>query len=184
MKKIKEKQTEQEIIFKVVLSETKPIIWRRLKLSSKMTLDALSLSILGAFDWSCGHMHQFNFGNEKLYSSNDWGSKKDNLGFSVPKDSRKFLLSKLLKPKHKPFVYEYDFGDSWCHIVTIESISPTESPIKVPECLAGENCAPPEDCGGTPGFENFKEIMASKKHSEYSSMKDWNGGDYNPLFLI
>jgi Plasmid pRiA4b ORF-3-like protein len=175
----KSEQT-QEVIFKVVLAETDPVVWRRIKLSSKMTLDDLSRAIQGAFAWMGGHGHQFNFGKGELYSSNDFGDAGDNMGFPIPKDSKHVRLSEFLNPKHKPFKYEYDFGDSWLHVVSIESVTPMERPIKDPECIAGENSAPPQDCGGTPGFENFKKIMANKRDSEHSSMRDWYGGDFNP----
>lgn len=172
----------QEIIFKVVLAETDPVVWRRLKLSSNMTLDDLSNAIQGAFGWSGGHGHQFNFGKGKRYSSNDFGddNDEDNMGIPVPKDSKHVRLSEFLNPKHKPFRYEYDFGDSWLHVVSIGAVTPVEQPIKIPKCIAGENHAPPEDCGGTPGFENFKKAMANKRDSEHSSLRKWYGGDFDP----
>lgn len=182
VKKAKRKKSDQvqEIIFKVVLTGTDPVVTRRLKLSSDMTLDNLSYAIRGAFEWMGAHGHIFNFGKGRKCSGCDFGDEDDRMEFPAPEESADIYLSEFLNPKHKPFKYEYDFGDSWLLIVSIESVKPMERSIKLPECIAGENSAPPEDCGGTPGFENFKKIMANKRDPEHTSMKDWYGGDFYP----
>ena len=93
----------------------------------------------------------------------------------APEESADIYLSEFLNPKHKPFKYEYDFGDSWLLIVSIESVKPMERSIKLPECIAGENSAPPEDCGGPLGYENLKTILNDPKHPEHAETKEWLG---------
>ena len=43
----------------------------------------------------------------------------------------------------------------------------------IPCCLAGKMACPPEDVGGIPGFYNFVEVMANKKHPEHKDMTEW-----------
>ena len=49
-----------------------------------------------------------------------------------------------------------------------------------PVCLEGEGCCPPEDIGGTHGFEEFLEIMKDKSHPERESYIEWYGSEFNP----
>ena len=48
-----------------------------------------------------------------------------------------------------------------------------------PRYLAGEQAAPPEDCGGIPGFYTQLEILADPEHPEHHDVKDWFG-DFDP----
>ena len=69
------------------------------------------------------------------------------------------------------FLYEYDFGDSWEHLVVVEKIlSPEESPADLPVCSAGAWACPPEDCGGVPGYEGFLEAIRDPAHEEHQVM--------------
>jgi hypothetical protein len=49
-----------------------------------------------------------------------------------------------------------------------------------PACIGGERACPPEDCGGTPGYERL--ILALKKPDEEESKEllDWVGEDFDP----
>src|SRR5438552_4461380 len=48
-----------------------------------------------------------------------------------------------------------------------------------PRYIAGENPAPPEDCGGIPGFYAQLEALADPNHPDHDDAKDWFG-DYDP----
>ena len=48
-----------------------------------------------------------------------------------------------------------------------------------PRYLAGENPAPPEDCGGIPGFYAQLEALADPSHPDHEDAKD-RFGDYDP----
>lgn len=43
-----------------------------------------------------------------------------------------------------------------------------------PSLLAVEGACPPEDCGGSWGYEGLKEV-SDKKHLEHKDMKEWLG---------
>ena len=63
------------------------------------------------------------------------------------------------------FFYEYDFGDSWRHEVVVESIDLVPLMLKFAVCLDGQRACPPEDCGGTGGYEDFLEAIAESRHT-------------------
>jgi hypothetical protein len=71
------------------------------------------------------------------------------------------------------FIYEYDFGDGWEHIVEFEqNLTITPAP-RVARCT----CRPPEDVGG---YAGFLEIMADRRHPEHADTRRWAGGHFDP----
>ena len=67
--------------------------------------------------------------------------------------------------------YEYDFGDSWMHTITLEKIlSNDDNSGHLPRCIEGERAAPPEDCGGIPGYENLLKILSDPENPQYDEM--------------
>ena len=74
------------------------------------------------------------------------------------------------------FGYEYDFGDSWEHEITVEKILPSDAAATtVAVCLDGARACPPEDCGGVWGYANLLKILKNRKHPEHRSMMEWLG---------
>jgi len=170
------KQNEvKELIAHITLQEINPPVWRKIRLSSDMTLDQLHYAIQGAFGWTNSHLHSFTVSRDQRYSSNPINFEE---GDDI--DACTVTLNDLLNKNHKRFLYQYDFGDSWEHEIIIEDIKPVTKPIAIPECIAGERHCPPEDCGGVGGFENFVQAMTNKKHPEHKEMKEWFGGPFNP----
>jgi len=49
----------------------------------------------------------------------------------------------------------YDFGDDWEHDLLLEAILQPDPNIPYPRCIAGERNCPPEDVGGSGGYENY-----------------------------
>ena len=94
-------------------------------------------------------------------------------------DEKKFRLCDLLHAPEDWLIYEYDFGDSWEHEVFVEKILPG-APAKTVTCLAGARAAPPEDCGGVPGYYNLLEAIAHPKHRGDQELLEWLGEPYDP----
>ena len=64
-------------------------------------------------------------------------------------------------------------GDNWHHSIVIEAIGPGQPDTKYPRYIDGARRGPPEDCGGTPGFENFLEAIANPKHPDHAELIEW-----------
>ena len=77
-------------------------------------------------------------------------------------------------------VYEYDFGDSWEHLVALEQVLAHEPRARYPVILAGKRACPPEDCGGVHGYYHLLEVLASPGHAEHRDMVEWVGGSFDP----
>ena len=71
------------------------------------------------------------------------------------------IIDNYLTQSEIEFFYEYDFGDSWGHILKVEKI--VSSVVNIPECLAGNRACPPEDCGGP---WRYAEFLQSRKKRE------------------
>jgi Plasmid pRiA4b ORF-3-like protein len=102
------------------------------------------------------------------------------------KDDRLVRLAHIAPKKGATFLYEYDFGDSWKHEITVEDISSTpkdEPPY--PWCLDGQRACPPEDVGGVSGYAHFLEAWRKRSHPEHQQMRQWVGKHFRPeLFSV
>ena len=52
--------------------------------------------------------------------------------------------------------------------------------MELPMCVGGANATPPDDCGGTGGYEDLVAVMADPSHPEHEEMKTWVGGEWDP----
>ena len=96
------------------------------------------------------------------------------------KNEVKSLLGQFrFRPKDR-FVYEYDFGDSWDHVITVEKVLEPQAGMSYPQVIAGKRACPPEDVGGIWGYANFLAVMHDKKHPEHQEMLEWIGGPFDP----
>jgi hypothetical protein len=77
------------------------------------------------------------------------------------------------------FEYLYDFGDNWRHELLLEAILLPETAVQYPTCIVGERRTPPEDVGGTSGYEDYLEALADPENEEHENMLQWRG-PFNP----
>jgi hypothetical protein len=121
--------------------------------------------------WTNSHLYSFEIENI-VFTPKEYDA--DDATFA---DSRKYTLDKLRIDG--PFEYLYDFGDSWEHEITIEKQIEGKK-LMNPVCLEAEGRCPPEDIGGTHGFEEFLAIMKDKSHPERQSYIEWYGSEFDP----
>ena len=171
------KQLRSIYQLKIELQGAKPPIWRRLLVPSDIKLDVLHLAIQISMGWTDSHLHQFITKEREFY-----GVKEDDLEFDV-KDESKFHLSQLLTAEKDNLLYEYDFGDSWMHKVTLEKVLPFDIEKKLPYCVTGKRACPPEDCGGIWGYKDLLAILENPEHEDYENMRDWLVEGFDPAYL-
>lgn len=141
------------------LDYIEPAIWRRLELPAGLHLDDLHWVMQIVFGWQNSHLHAFVQGRRTL-------------------DNERIGLENFFRKPNDRISYQYDFGDSWTHTITLDGLLPKGGQGAV-RCLEGARAAPPEDCGGVPGYENLLVALANPKHPEHEDMVEW-AGEYDP----
>ena len=172
-----QKKTEPVSVYqlKVTLEDIEPPIWRRIQVKGDATLFKLHKIIQLAMGWEDYHLHQFIVG-EECYTI---PSLEDPWPMET-KNEKRAKLSKVAPAEMARFVYEYDLGDSWRHDILVEKIFQPKGDLAHPVCVDGKRSAPPEDCGGTGGYDEFLEIITDPKHPDRDDMLRWAGGDFDP----
>ena len=159
---------------KITLEEIEPPIWRRLVLPVSLSLGALHGAIQAAMGWAHSHMHQFHVG-ENRYGDRDL---LDAEGFDC-EDEAEITVADVARSANA-FFYEYDFGDGWMHRIEFERAPNPEGAMARPVCTDGARACPPEDVGGSTGYEDFLEALADPKHEMHEEYTQWIGGTFDP----
>lgn len=171
------------IELKIELEGITPPIWRRVVVPASTPLNVLHMVIQGAMAWQDSHLHEFEIEGRR-YEMGDIESD-----FRDPDeeflDERLFRLEQVVKPGDS-FVYTYDFGDNWRHLITVEAYELIEgSPDTIrPCCLDGERACPPEDCGGPFNYDEFLEALADPDREEHEDTKTWAGPFEPEVFSV
>jgi hypothetical protein len=160
---------------KVTLQDSHPPIWRRIQVRD-CTLGDFHVILQIVMGWQESHLHQFIV-NGEYYGRVIQGV---DMGMDI-KDEEDMLLNRIVGSGGKvKFFYEYDFGDSWVHEITLEETLAPESRVAYPRCLEGARACPPEDVGGVWGYADFLQAIANPEHESHDDMLEWIGGKFDP----
>jgi len=153
---------------KISLQDAQPPIWRRFLVSKNVTLRKLHRIIQDVMGWTDTHLHEYEI-NGKRY-----GQPEDECGDSDPDilDEAKARIGQLIVEEGSRFLYVYDFGDDWVHLLELEKILKPEAGVKYPVCLAGERNCPPEDCGGVFGYQDFLAAFTDPTHPDHEEVRE------------
>ena len=149
-----------------------PTIWRRLLVPGEIKLSKLHSIFQAAMGWEDYHLHIFGIDGQR-YGIPDEEFETEDI------ETKRSPSSEVIKAPMR-FFYEYDFGDSWRHEVVVESIEAVPLMLKFAHCLDGQRACPPEDCGGTGGYEEFLEAVADPTHEEHDDYVGWVGRYFDP----
>jgi hypothetical protein len=127
----------------VWLREISPMISRRLLVRSDTTIADLHHVLQIAMGWTDTHLHQFVI-HGKAFGVAQLG------GITFSDDPTRVRLADFTFRPRERFLYEYDFGDGWQHVVRVERMLPLRpgERRRYPVCIGGTRTCPPEDCGG------------------------------------
>ncbi len=165
---------------KITLKEITPQIWRCALVDELMSFHTLHRVIQRIMGWEDCHLYEFDVSDTKFGLIDD-----DALDASpgLINAKTKKLFDYIHTEKQK-FSYLYDFGDSWEHEIVVENVFEhvPEEAHQIPLCLDGKRACPPEDCGGTGGYERYLDILKTRRNSSDSDveeLKEW-WGDWEP----
>jgi hypothetical protein len=85
----------------------------------------------------------------------------------------------VLRPRKTTIDYLYDFGDCWEHRLTVTDDRAGDPELSYTRHITGERNAPPEDCGGIPGFYETLDAATDPDHPNHAEAKEWLD-DYDP----
>ena len=168
--------------YKITLLGPQPPIWRRIQVPAAYSFWDLHVAIQDAMGWLDCHLHCFSPMRKGQPNPRHRIGIPDDLendtqaGWQIP-------IGFHFETPGKTMHYEYDFGDGWEHEVLLEGVLLREKGTKYPRCLDGARACPPEDCGGTPGYEELLTVLARGKGEAYEEMIYWLGwhpGKYHP----
>ena len=156
---------------RIALQDIQPTVWRQIQVQEDITLGKLHDILQVVMDWEDYHLHEFMIGR-RLYSVPD---QDDDMNERKVIDERSERLCDAVPRVGTQFLYLYDFEDSWRHDLLLEAILLPEASMQYPRCIAGERRTPPEDVGGTHGYEEYLEAIADPEHEEHENMLRWRG---------
>lgn len=151
--------------FKISLNSISPLVWRGIQVPETYTFWDLHVVIQDSMGWSDYHLHQFETENPRTGVKEIIGIPEKIYGeapYDVPTHPGwKLFIQDYFSEECHSMPYLYDFGDSWHHLIEYECILFKRKKQKYPVCLAGERSCPPEDCGGSFGYEDLLGILKS-----------------------
>lgn len=156
-------------------------ISRQLEVPSNIRLNTLADMLVYAMGWDGDHQNQFQM-NEELFKEpdDDFEAFDEESGLFV-NGQYEFTLKTLLNRKGDSIKWEYDFGDSWLHTITLEKRRKKDADEGYSVKLVKyKGACPPENCGGIPGYCHLLDVLANPKSPEYLMMKSWVPENFNP----
>lgn len=160
---------------RIQLDDIEPAIWRRVEVPLSLHLKGLHDVIQAVMLFEDSHLFEFRVGDRR-YAVPDPEWDRERRTYSA----RNLRIGALVAKGITTFSYTYDFGDNWRHSITIEAVGGADPAAEYPRFIEGERRAPPDDVGGTMGFETFLEAMADPRHDEHGSVMRWYGQRFDP----
>jgi hypothetical protein len=178
--KVMKKKFDQVYQFKISLKDIKPPIWRRIQVPKTYTFWDFHVAIQDSMGWFDSHFHEFEITNPLTGLKTLIGIPEEEFADYKVLPGWKIKIADYFLRENKSANYIYDFGDNWEHKITLEKILPKENNVTYPLCVKGERACPPEDCGGTYGYEDFLKIIGDPDDEQHERMLEWIGGEFNP----
>lgn len=154
---------------RVELLEVEPTVWRRLLVPAGLRLDQLHRVLQAAIGWTDSHLHWFTIGDQR------WGVPDPDWPELGVRDERVATVRDLATLGSGRFGYTYDFGDDWQHALVVELETRAEAGRTSPTCVDGAGACPPEDCGGAPGYEDLRRVLADPGDPAHGELLSWLG---------
>ncbi|MGF1689255.1 plasmid pRiA4b ORF-3 family protein [Photobacterium japonica] len=149
-------QEETGLVLKVALLDAKPAVWRRIKVSNTIPLYVFHVALQISMGWDDAHAYLFETASQRFLD-----------------DDGDIPLGALLKQAGDSLLYRYDFGDDWCHSITLEKVMAND--VDIPSVSAGRGVCPEEDCGGIDQWNRLYRLLkkAALSDVDYEWLEDF-----------
>ena len=164
--------------------------WREVAISAASTFLDLHIVIQRIFNWYDEHLFNFRLqSGDKLLHLEEACFYDPTLkslyphGYSLV-EADALRLGDVF-PETKAATYEYDYGYGWNHTIKpLETLTSSRIAGLLPQLVAGEGDAPPEDVGGIAGYGHFLQALAGPRNAERSKLITWaKSQGYHPFNL-
>lgn len=151
-------------------------VYRQLVVPSDLTLNHFGEILVRAVGWEGYHLNQFIAGKTYYAEPSD-----EAWIIGMQEDASKCTIGSLLSRVKSKIKWEYDFGDSWIHEITlVEKQAVDDNEMVKVQLLKGSGACPPEDCGGVGGYRHLLNVLKNPADEEYEKMIEWLGGSFDP----
>jgi hypothetical protein len=149
---------------KVALPGSEPPIWRRILVTGDIDLSGLHAVLQISMGWTDSHKHQFERDGQVF------GNPRDGSASAQMLDESHTPLDQVLRGEKDALWYQYDFGDRWDHLVTLEKILPHDRRLRLPVCVEAAGACPPEDVGGIWGYYDLLDALSDPRHPDHAEL--------------
>ena len=174
---------------RVDIADAEPAIWRRLDVAGDVPLPRVHVLLQAAFGWFDQHLHSFTPLGD--------GAGLEGRGRPLANPGTQDFSAENLPPEHEirldqvvakvgdRLLYEYDFGDSWEHVIVVEAVSPRSESDPPARLFDGRRAGPPEDCGGIPMYNDLVAALEGRPTTFHDNQSlaehlDWLPEDFDP----
>ncbi|MBD2782845.1 plasmid pRiA4b ORF-3 family protein [Xenorhabdus szentirmaii] len=140
---------------KVAIRDISPMVWRRFRLHSNMSLGAFHFLLQFAFGWDNDHLHTFHIHGK------DYGIRYEG-GLGFYDNPWSISLASFQFENRDKFTYEYNFFRHWLLDIRIEAVE-SDLNKNTPFCLSGQ---------GMPDATEYDETEATIKLLEAIAESD------------
>lgn len=154
-------------VVRVDLDGARPPVWRRLTLSSALTLDQLHDVLQVAMGWTDSHLHQFQMGDRRRGTRpflTDFDIEEGDTGIA----ESGVRLDQVFVDAGDRLRYTYDDGCAWRHTLRVERVDDGASGPAA-RCIGGRRAGPPENFGG---ISLFNEVVAWLADPDPDALED------------
>lgn len=151
---------------KIFIIKSDPLIYRTIRINSKISLSDLHWIIQDLFAWQNFHIHEFNIKGTVITSDRE----------------ERIRLNQFIRGVGAKFHYTYDYVNSWIHeIVVIDTFRIDDDSTAV-ICMDGARNSPPEDSGGIKSYQEKLAILNDPSHPEYEWVLEWTD-EFDPEYF-
>jgi hypothetical protein len=153
---------------KVSITDSHPLIWRRLLVSAMVSLEELHPILQITMGWGNLAGYHYRVGRRR--------SDTEPALLRMP-------LNEIIRDDQTLFSYIYDPRDGWFHTIQVEMILPADPEGVYPHCICGERACPPEGIGGIWGYAELLAALADQRDVDHlAQFERWDtlGNDFDP----
>ena len=163
------------IQFRLSVKGVKPEIWRKLLVSSDITLERLHTVLQVLMGWKNHHLYAFVISQKRYSPPNEDGG--DDVGQSNLVHTK---LSSISEKSLEAITYEYDFVDGWEIELQNETRTDDVQQNQPTQCIEGSRHGPAEDSGGSRGYMEKARIYGNPQHRRYLEIRKLIGPNFDP----